>query len=248
MSSTYQNFISMQQATFERIFSTSAKPITESHSKIIARYVEPLSRLMPEYGINTILRQAHFLAQLAQESGEFRATEENLKYSATRLMEVFPKYFRTTTEARAAAYDEKKIANIVYANRLGNGNASSYDGYNFRGRGLIQLTGRDNYTAFLNHLRSLPQSSLPKIQGVSWSALFAAIDPAAELAPLLSVPELAVRSACFFWKRNNLNALADQGATDAAVTAVTRRVNGGTHGLSQRKIYFYRAHIALKAE
>lgn len=211
----------------------------------LLRYVRPLSKMLIEYKIDTPRRQAHFLAQVAQESGEFKSTEENLKYSATRLMQVFPRYFRTVVEANVAAYNPEVIANKVYANRLGNGGQQTGDGYTFRGRGLIQLTGRSNYFSFVNHLLSLPPDRLPddvrRILGDSTIT-----DKVAAIAPLLSTPELAVRSACFFWKENNLNAIADQGEVDSVISAVTKRVNGSTYGLSQRKVYFYRAIVILK--
>ena len=214
---------------------------TQASATIINRYSSILDRLMPEYGIDTPLRKAHFLAQLAVESGELRYTEEKLKYSYTRLMQVFPRYFRTTAAARAAAYNPEAIANVVYANRLGNGDTASGDGYRFRGRGLIQLTGRSNYTAFLHHLLSeVPHDRLDdKVRALATDRTLS--DPTATLADMVSSPELAVRSACWFWKKNGLNTLADTGDTDAVVTAITRRVNGGTNGLASRKVYFYRA-------
>lgn len=214
------------------------KIFTQANPSAINKYAEPLMRLMPEYGINTPLRQAHFMAQIAQESGEFRFTEENLNYSATRLLKVFPKYYRTTAQAKGAAYQPEVIANTVYANRMGNGDAASGDGYLFRGRGLIQLTGRNNYQSFLDHLLSLPKGSV--------SQLPPDVVSPDRLAPLLSNPELAVRSACYFWQSNGLNTIADLGSTDAVVEKVSRRVNGGKNGLSQRLVYFYRAIVMLK--
>ena len=223
----------------------------------LKRYVEPLCRLMEEYHIDTTLRQAHFLSQICQESGEFRYTEENLRYSATRLREVFPKYFHNADAAKAAAYNPEAIANIVYANRMGNGAPATGDGYTFRGRGLIQLTGRRNYENFLTHLRTIPRATvlnanlLAVLEPEQLRALQTALndqcpDPAAAIAPLLTIPELAVRSACFFWTLNSLNLIADRGESDTVVTEITRRVNGGTMGLSQRKVYFYRAFRSLQ--
>lgn len=222
---------------FQKIF-TQAPPST------ISKYAEPLSRLMAEYHIDTPLRQAHFLAQIALESGELSHTEENLKYSATRLIQVFPKYFKSLAEARAVAYIPDRIANIVYANRIGNGDAKSGDGYTFRGRGLIQLTGRANYGAYVNHLLNIDPHCLDE-QSL---AIIHASNPdhAAAISPLLSLPEHAVRSACWFWQRNGLNELADLGETDSVVQRITRKVNGGTNGLSQRRVYFYRAIVVLK--
>lgn len=217
--------------------------LPESHKSKLQLYVEPLSRIMPEYGINTPLRQAHFLAQLAHESGEFKYTEENLKYSATRLIQVFPRYFKTMAQARAVAYDTIKIANIVYANRMGNGSPESCDGFNFRGRGLIQLTGRNNYQNFYAHLKTIPAERLT-------TDIHTALTSSESLrciADLTAKPELAVRSACWFWQKAGLNTIADQGNNDTTVTAITRKINGGTNGLSQRKVYFYRAMFALQS-
>lgn len=233
------------------------KICTRPDQTSIARYASALATLMPLYGINTPLRQAHFLAQIAQESGEFRYVEENLKYSASRLMQVFPKYFRTEVAARNAAYNPERIANIVYASRIGNGPAETGDGYTFRGRGLIQLTGRANYYAFLQYLHTLPVGQLPKsVRSIfahdAMPGYTAATDPSYELDPTARLafamqiePALDVHSACWFWKHNNLNRLADNGATDGTVASVTRAVNGGTNGLAQRKVYFYRARLAL---
>lgn len=224
----------------------------------LEQYAPALTRLMPLYGIDSRLRRAHFLAQIAHESGEFRHVEENLRYSAQRLMQVFPKYFRTAVEAANAAYNPERIANIVYANRIGNGPAATGDGYTFRGRGLIQLTGRANYHAFLQYLRDkVPASDLPPAVAaiLSHSPMPGhtadsdpsyLLDDTARLAYAMQLaPELHVHSACWFWQHNRLNRLADLGSTDAAVTAVTRAINGGTNGLSQRRVYFYRAKLAL---
>lgn len=219
------------------------KIFTQASTAVINKYAEPLTRLMPEYGINTPLRQAHFFAQLAHESSELRYTEENLRYSATRLMQVFPKYFKTSAQAQAAAYNPERLANIVYANRMGNGDEQSGDGFLFRGRGLIQLTGRTNYQKFLEHLFTLPKSIL---DSATDSSIHYPFGPLEKLAPLLSTPELAVRSACFYWQSHGLNELADRGETDAVVEQITRRINGGTNGLSQRRVYFYRALVVLK--
>lgn len=229
-------------STLEQIIRTSGQPtLTSSHKAKLQQFVDPLTRLMTEYGINTPLRQAHFLAQLAHESGEFKYTEENLKYSATRLLQVFPRYFKTMVQAQAVAYDPIKIANIVYANRMGNGPKESCDGYYFRGRGLIQLTGRTNYHAFLAHLKTIPADRLTsEVQTAITSP-----DSIRCIADLTSKPELAVRSACWFWKKSGLNTIADQGNNDTTVTAITRKINGGINGLSQRKVYFYRAMYVL---
>jgi putative chitinase len=168
-----------------------------------------------KFGINTPLRLAHFLAQCGHESAGFKATQENLNYGAKGLMSIFKKYF--PTEAEALRYERKPemIANRVYASRMSNGNEASGDGWRFRGRGYIQLTGRANYTAFGKAIgEDIPSTP----------------DAVATKYPLLS--------AAWFWSTNGLNGLADRGATDADVTAITKRVNGGTIGLDDRIKHF----------
>lgn len=164
-----------------------------------------------KFKLNTPLRLAHFLAQCAHESGNWKFKVENLNYSAAALQSVFRKYF--PDEATAAQYARKpeSIANKVYANRMLNENEASGDGWKFRGRGYIQLTGRQNYTLFN---ASVEENVIQNP------------DIVAEKYPLLS--------AAWFWDANSLNNLADKGATDADVTAITKRVNGGTHGLADR--------------
>jgi putative chitinase len=168
-----------------------------------------------KFGINTPLRLAHFLAQCGHESGGFKAVTENLNYSKAALQTLFRKYF--PTEGLAAQYERKpeRIANLVYANRMSNGNEASGDGWKFRGRGYIQLTGRDNYTRFGKAIGEDVPSN-PDIIATKY--------------PLLS--------AAWFWSTNGLNGLADKGATDADVTAITKRVNGGTIGLEDRIKHF----------
>jgi putative chitinase len=168
-----------------------------------------------KFGINTPLRLAHFLAQCGHESGGFRLTQENLNYSAKGLNGIFKKYF--PTEAAAAPYNRnpQKIANKVYSNRMGNGTEASGDGYKFRGRGYIQLTGKDNYTAF------------GKSIGIDMTA-----------NPDLVASQYALLSAAWFFTKNGLHKMADGGATDAVVTSITKRVNGGTIGLADRIKHF----------
>jgi len=168
-----------------------------------------------KFGINTPLRLAHFLAQCGHESGGFRLTQENLNYSAKGLNGIFKKYF--PTEATAAPYNRnpQKIANKVYSNRMGNGTEASGDGYKFRGRGYIQLTGKDNYTAF------------GKSIGVDMT-----------INPDLVASQYALLSAAWFFTKNGLHKMADGGATDAVVTSITKRVNGGTIGLADRIKHF----------
>jgi len=170
--------------------------------------------VIDKFEINTPLRLAHFLAQCGHESGNFTVTKENLSYSAARLQVIFKKYF---TAESAAEYARKadKIANIVYANRMGNGNQASGEGYKFRGRGFIQLTGKDNYKAFDKTVED---------------DILASPDLVATKYPLLS--------AAWFFHKNGLNKIADEGATDVVVTKVTKRVNGGTIGLPDRIKHF----------
>jgi len=175
----------------------------------IDKYLPWLNMTMIRNDIDTPVRQAMFLSQLAHESGSFRAVEENLNYSVQGLRSVFRKYFPDDEIAAQYARQPEKIANRVYANRMGNGDEASGDGWKFRGRGLIQLTGKDNYTAF-----SLQANNE------------AIIKP-----ELVAQPELAAESAGWFWLINGLNKLADTGD----VKAVTRRINGGFNGLADRE-------------
>ena len=155
---------------------------------------------------------AHFFGQCAHESGGFKVFSENLNYSDKGLNSIFKKYFPTIASTAGYARKPEKIANKVYANRMGNGPESSGDGWLYRGRGPIQLTGKDNYTAFA-----------------------AAIGrPDVLTNPDLVVGELAFESALWFFRKNGLLAIADKGVTDAIITQITKRVNGGTHGLDDR--------------
>jgi len=168
-----------------------------------------------KFQINTPLRLAHFLAQCGHESGGFKATSENLNYSAKGLVGTFKKYF--PTEAVALPYERKpeKIANKVYASRMANGSEASGDGYKFRGRGYIQLTGKDNYTQFGKAIGEDVLSNPDIVSG-----------------------KHALLSAAWFWSKNGLNNLSDGGSTDAVVTTITKRVNGGTIGLADRIKHF----------
>lgn len=159
-------------------------------------------------------RAAHFFAQCAHESGNWKATSENLNYSAKGLRGIFGKYFPTDALANAYARQPQKIANRVYANRMGNGPESSGDGWKFRGRGFLQLTGHDNFKAFSQYINR----------------------PDVMENPDLVAGELAIESALWFFDRNKLWSICDQGINDAAITALTKRINGGTHGLDDRKL------------
>ena len=174
-----------------------------------------------KFNITNTLRLAHFLAQCGHESGGFKAVSENLNYGAAGLQSIFKKYFTAQT---AAEYQRKpeKIANIVYANRMGNGNQASGDGYKFRGRGYIQLTGKDNYTSFD---KTVEDDILAN--------------------PDLVATKYPLSSAEFFFNKNGLWAICDKGADDATVTAVTKWVNGGTIGLADRIKHFKEYHKLL---
>jgi putative chitinase len=168
-----------------------------------------------KFQIDSALRLAHFLAQCGHESGGFRLTKENLNYSAKGLMGIFKKYFPTEALANQYARQPEKIANKVYGGRMGNGPESSGDGAKFCGRGFIQLTGRDNYTAF------------GKSIGEDVTA-----------NPQVVAEKYALLSAAWFFNKNGLHKMADGGATDAVVTSITKRVNGGTIGLPDRIKHF----------
>lgn len=182
--------------------------------------INELDIIFDKYEINTILRISHFLAQCAHESGNFSVKQENLNYSAKRLQEVFGKYF--TTHAKALLYERKpvKIASLVYGNRMGNGDEQSIEGYKYRGRGYIQLTGKNNYLLFD---KSLNESGLE-------IDIIGNPDLVATTYPLIS--------AAWFFNKNNLNEIADLGGTKEIITRVTKKVNGGTHGLESRISYF----------
>jgi len=167
------------------------------------------------FQINTPLRLAHFLAQCGHESGGFRVTSENLNYSAKGLNGIFKKYFPTEAIAKQYERQPQKIANKVYANRMDNGSEASGDGYKFRGRGYIQLTGRANYTLFGKAIGEDIANNPDIVSG-----------------------KYALLSAAWFWSKNGLNKLADGGASDAVVTSITKRVNGGTIGLPDRIKHF----------
>lgn len=184
------------------------------------QYIDQLEEVLPKYGIaGSKTRLAHFFAQILHESGSMRFDMENLNYSAKALRSVFGKYFKTQEEAEKYARKPEKIANRVYANRMGNGDEASGDGWKYRGRGLIQLTGKNNYEAF-----------------AKWVGDDRIMDD-----PDLVASEYAVHSAVFYWDRNNLNAVAD---TDDVV-ALTKRINGGTNGLSHRRELLNKANGLL---
>jgi len=178
--------------------------------EIVEAIANNLDLLSEYYEINTPLRLAHFLAQCAHESGGFRLMKENLNYSADGLNKIFPKYFKNAgRDANAYARNPEKIANVVYSSRMGNGPPESGDGWKFCGRGLIQLTGRNNYESLAETLEM----------------------PLDEAVEYLETAGGALESAAWFWANNGLNEIAD---TDDIVRA-TKKVNGGTIGLEDRK-------------
>jgi putative chitinase len=176
--------------------------------------IDQLPEVMSKFGITNKLRLAHFLSQCGHESGGFRLVNENLNYSAAGLKKIFSKYFPGTVN-ESYARQPQKIASRVYASRMGNGDENSAEGWKFRGRGYIQLTGKNNYTAFTK---------------------FIGEDCVAN--PDLVATKYPLASAAFFFNSNGLWTICDKGATDADVTAVTKRVNGGTIGLPDRIKHF----------
>jgi putative chitinase len=171
-------------------------------------WYDAMCQILPEYEINTPERVAAWLAQTAHESGYFKFLRENLNYRAASLQKVFKKYFPTEELAKAYERQPEKIANRVYANRMGNGDEASGDGFRYLGRGLIQLTGKNNYTFFA-----------------------ASIDtPLEDVPEYLQTFEGAVQSACWFWEQNNLNKFADS----RDIVTMSKRINGGTIGMEDR--------------
>jgi putative chitinase len=185
--------------------------------------IAQLPDTIAKFELNTSLRLAHFLAQAGHESGGFKLVNENLNYGAKGLTSIFKKYFPTNETALLYERKPEKIANIVYASRMGNSDKASGDGWKYRGRGYIQLTGKDNYKAF---------------DAVVTENITENPDLVATKYPLLS--------AAWFFHKNSLHKIADEGATDAVVTKVTKRVNGGTIGLPDRIKHFKEYHDLLK--
>ena len=186
--------------------------------KIISDQFEDLKK----FGIDTPLRLAHFLAQCSHESGGFKTLTENLNYSAEGLKKTFPKYFPADTSL-AYARQPEKIANKVYANRMGNGGEASGDGWKYRGRGCIQLTGKENYKKFSD-----------------------ACGEDCVINPDLVSGKYFLQSAAWFWQNRGLNTFADIGSSDAQVLVITRKINGGTNGLPDRTEKFKEYYSNLK--
>ena len=181
-------------------------------NKYVSYWYQALQQLLPQYEINTTERIAAFLAQCAHESGGFVFIKENLNYRWASLRKTFPKYFPTDALAQQYEKQPEKIANRVYANRMGNGPEESGDGYRFCGRGLIQVTGRENYSWFAASLQITPE----------------------EASEYMETFEGAAQSACWFWESNNLNQWADK----RDILTLTKRINGGTIGLEDRKKHY----------
>ncbi len=171
----------------------------------------------------TPVRAAHFFAQTSHETGGFKAFSENLNYSAQGLQGIFGKYFPGTLEESYARQPEK-IANRVYADRMGNGNEAPGDGWKFRGRGALQLTGKANYEAFAKYLGTNEIMTNPDLVATKYS----------------------FDSAMFFFEKNKLWAICDKGINDAAILELTKRINGGTHGLEDRKVKTYKYYEYVK--
>ena len=172
----------------------------------------------------TPVRAAHFFAQTGHETGDFKVYNENLNYSAQGLQGIFGKYFPGNLE-ESYARNPEKIANRVYADRMGNGNEASGDGWKYRGRGAIQLTGKSNYAEFAKHIGK------PEIM----------------TNPDLVATDYSFDSALFFFEKNKLWSICDQGVNEAAILALTKRVNGGTHGLDGRKAKTLKFYEYVKA-
>lgn len=183
--------------------------------------IAEIPQVMSKFSINTTLRLSHFLAQCAEESENFKVLSENLDYSVQALLSVFHKYFNSGN-VNEYARNPVKIANLVYANRMGNGPEASGDGYKFRGRGYIEITGKDNYKAFGETI------------GVD---LVSNPDLVATKYPLLS--------AAWFFSSHGLNVIADRGANNQIVTIITEHVNGGNNGLSVREANFSKFYKLL---
>jgi putative chitinase len=184
-------------------------------------WYDAICKICPDYQIDTPQRLAAFLAQCAHESGGFVFLKENLNYKAASLRKVFPKYFPDDAIAAAYANKGEMIANRVYGNRMGNGDEASGDGFRYCGRGLIQLTGKNNYESFADSIET----------------------PVEEIPEYLATFEGAVQSACWFWETNNLNQWADKGD----ILTLTKRINGGTIGLEDRKKHYEHALHVLGA-
>jgi putative chitinase len=199
--------------TFKELFPRNKEPQV---------WADAINEILPDYDINTPKRVAAFLAQCGHESAGFTTLTENLNYGATGLKGIFGKYFKDDTTAKAYERKPEKIANKVYASRMGNGDEASGEGWKYRGRGPIQLTGKDNYTKFANDMFEDPETVMDNPDVV-------ALDK-----------ETALTSAVWFWNKNKLNVLADAGD----IKTMTKKINGGYIGLEDRiKHYEHALHV-----
>jgi putative chitinase len=188
----------------------------------IDHWYEAFCKILPDYDINTPQRVAAFLAQCAHESNGFKAIKENLNYRPESLIALFGKHFPGgLAEAQQYAHNQERIANRIYANRMGNGDEASGDGYRYCGRGLIQLTGKSNYKRFADSIDT----------------------PLEEVTEFMSTFEGCIQSACWFWETNNLNRWADAGD----ILTLTKKINGGTLGLAERQAHYQTAVQVLGA-
>jgi putative chitinase len=179
-------------------------------------WFEAMEEILPFYEINTVNRVAGFIAQCAHESNNFRVLQENLNYSSKALDAIFGKYFvRAGRNAKEYHRQPEKIANVIYASRMDNGDTASGDGWRFRGRGVIQLTGRHNYTKFGSSLSITAEQAIKYVK----------------------TKKGALESACWFWDTNKINRYADK----QDITGMTKRINGGTIGLADRKKHYKHA-------
>jgi putative chitinase len=189
-------------------------------NQYIDHWYEALCKILPDYEINTVQRVAAFMAQTAHESGGYKALTENLNYRAETLCKVWPRLFPNMDVANQYAHQPEKIANRAYGGRMGNGPEESGDGFRYCGRGLIQLTGKQNYTKFAESIET----------------------PVEEIPEFLATFEGAIQSACWFWETNNLNQYADSGD----ILTMTKRINGGTLGLEDRQNHYNHAIQVLQ--
>lgn len=195
---------------------TTDELLVKASSFINAKYYSYFAKYCDKYNINTPLRLAHFLSQVNHESGDMKYIEENLNYSAKRLLQVFPKHFKTLEEAKKYEYKPEKIANKIYANRMGNGgDEASGDGWRYRGRGPIQLTGKNNYILFANWVKNKDIINNPDL--------------------ILKDNDLLVLTAFFYWDYRKINNIIIDNANQYEICKkVTRAINGGYNGLDDR--------------
>lgn len=208
-------------ATFQFPFSQEQLTQFLPTNQHVEHWFEALTDILPDYDITSQLRVAAFLGQTYVESAGYTAFQENLNYSANSLMRTWPKHFPTLDIANQYAKKPEKIANNVYANRMGNGDEASGDGWKYRGRGLIQITGHDNYAMFAESIST----------------------PLSDVTGFLETFEGAVQSACWYWETHNINDFADS----QDVKAMTKAINGGFIGLDDRINNIQRALVILNS-